>query len=82
MIGPRWRDAAEDLRQVARLYRAVDGDTEGLVIIKTPSIDLQGDAAYLERFMMEEWVARRQFRSQRARTIFSFGADAWDAAPP
>ncbi|MDE2259115.1 MAG: serine/threonine protein kinase, partial [Betaproteobacteria bacterium] len=28
-------------------------------IMKTPSIDLQGDPAYLERFLMEEWVARR-----------------------
>jgi hypothetical protein len=28
VIGPRWRDVAEDLRQVARLYRdrAVDGE--------------------------------------------------------
>jgi serine/threonine protein kinase len=29
------------------------------VIIKIPSIDLRGDEAYLKRFMMEEWVARR-----------------------
>ena len=30
-----------------------------LVIIKIPSIDLRDDPAYLKRFMMEEWVARR-----------------------
>ena len=30
-----------------------------LVAIKTPSIDLRADPAYLQRFMMEEWVARR-----------------------
>ena len=29
------------------------------VVIKTPSIDLRGDPAYLERFLMEEWIARR-----------------------
>jgi serine/threonine protein kinase len=29
------------------------------VILKTPSIDLRDDPAYLERFLMEEWVARR-----------------------
>ncbi len=37
----------------------VDGETNTTVIIKTPAIDLQGDAAYLERFLMEEWIARR-----------------------
>jgi serine/threonine protein kinase len=37
----------------------VDGETNAVVIIKTPSIDLQGDSAYLERFLMEDWVARR-----------------------
>jgi serine/threonine protein kinase len=30
-----------------------------LVAIKIPSIDLRDDPAYLKRFMMEEWVARR-----------------------
>jgi serine/threonine protein kinase len=29
------------------------------LIIKTPSIDLRDDAAYLERFLQEEWIARR-----------------------
>ena len=43
----------------SHIYLAVDSDTDALVIIKTPSIDLQGDPAYLERFLMEEWVARR-----------------------
>ena len=27
--------------------------------LKIPSIDLRDDPAYLQRFMMEEWVARR-----------------------
>lgn len=43
----------------SHIYLAQDIDTDALVIIKTPSIDLQDDTAYLERFMMEEWVARR-----------------------
>ena len=43
----------------SHIYLAADGETNTLVIIKTPSIDLQGDPAYLERFLMEEWVARR-----------------------
>src|SRR6185369_4790349 len=43
----------------SHVYLAVDTDTEALVVLKAPSIDLQGDPAYLERFMMEEWVARR-----------------------
>jgi serine/threonine protein phosphatase PrpC/predicted Ser/Thr protein kinase len=43
----------------SHIYLAVDGESGSLVIIKIPSIDLRGDAAYLRRFMMEEWVARR-----------------------
>jgi len=43
----------------SHVYLAMDMETDTQVIIKTPSIDLQGDPAYLERFLMEEWVARR-----------------------
>jgi len=43
----------------SHIYLAVDGETDVLVAIKIPSIDLRGDPAYLKRFMMEEWVARR-----------------------
>jgi serine/threonine protein phosphatase PrpC len=43
----------------SHIYLAVDIETEALVTIKIPSIDLRDDAAYLKRFMMEEWVARR-----------------------
>ena len=43
----------------SHIYLAVDNETGALVSIKTPSVDLQGDPAYLERFLMEEWVARR-----------------------
>jgi serine/threonine protein kinase len=43
----------------SHIYLAVDTETQTPVIIKTPSIDLQSDPAYLERFLMEEWIARR-----------------------
>lgn len=43
----------------SHVYLAVDIETGTQVIMKTPSIDLQGDTAYLERFLMEEWIARR-----------------------
>ncbi len=43
----------------SHVYLAVEGDSQVPVIIKAPSLDLQGDAAYLERFMLEEWIARR-----------------------
>ena len=43
----------------SHIYLASDDETGALVIIKIPSIDLRGDPAYLERFLVEEWVARR-----------------------
>jgi serine/threonine protein phosphatase PrpC len=43
----------------SHIYLAVDSESGEKVVIKTPSIDLQGDPAYLERFLMEEWIARR-----------------------
>ena len=43
----------------SHVYLAVDNETNEQVIIKTPSIDLKDDTAYLERFLMEEWVAKR-----------------------
>jgi len=43
----------------SHVYLAVDIETDTQVIIKTPSVDLQDDTAYLERFLMEEWIAKR-----------------------
>jgi len=43
----------------SHIYLAVDIESEAVVTIKIPSIDLRDDPAYLKRFMMEEWVARR-----------------------
>ncbi len=43
----------------SHVYLAVENETGTQVVLKTPSIDLQDDPAYLERFLMEEWIARR-----------------------
>ncbi|MGJ4918351.1 protein kinase domain-containing protein [Bradyrhizobium sp. HKCCYLRH2060] len=43
----------------SHIYLAVEVETELPVAIKVPSIDLRGDPAYLKRFLMEEWIARR-----------------------
>ncbi len=43
----------------SHVYLAVDKETGTKVVIKTPSVDLQNDKAYLERFLMEEWIAIR-----------------------
>ncbi len=52
------------LRQIhassrSHIYLASDLETDEKVALKIPSIDLRGDAAYLKRFIMEEWIARR-----------------------
>lgn len=41
----------------SHVYLALDFETP--VVLKIPSIDLQHDTAYLERFLTEEWIARR-----------------------
>jgi serine/threonine protein phosphatase PrpC/predicted Ser/Thr protein kinase len=43
----------------SHIYLATDGESGAPVVIKTPSVDLRGDPAYLERFAMEEWIAQR-----------------------
>lgn len=43
----------------SHIYLAVDKESKKNAVIKIPSVDLKDDKAYLERFMMEEWIARR-----------------------
>ncbi|UAW97547.1 bifunctional protein-serine/threonine kinase/phosphatase [Halopseudomonas nanhaiensis] len=43
----------------SHVYLAVDPEHGGHVVLKAPSVDLQHDAAHLERFLTEEWIARR-----------------------
>lgn len=57
-------DGYEIVRDVHRssrshVYLAIDTDTGQQVALKLPSTELRGDADHLERFLMEEWVARR-----------------------
>lgn len=43
----------------SHIYLAVDGAADEVVVLKMPSVAMQDDPAHLERFLMEEWVARR-----------------------
>ena len=43
----------------SHIYLATDAQDGARVAIKIPSIDRRGDPAYMQRFRMEEWVARR-----------------------
>lgn len=43
----------------SHIYLAVDIEAGTAVTLKVPSIDGRADPAYLKRFAMEEWIARR-----------------------
>ena len=43
----------------SHIYLATDLDDGSPAVLKLPSIDQRGDPAYLQRFLMEEWIARR-----------------------
>ncbi|MFZ3119850.1 MAG: serine/threonine-protein kinase, partial [Variovorax sp.] len=43
----------------SHVHLALDTDSQQQVVLKTPSTDLRDDAEALERFVLEEWVARR-----------------------
>ena len=43
----------------SHVYLALDEHDGATRVIKAPAMDLQEDAAYLERFLAEEWIARR-----------------------
>lgn len=54
------KDIHASSRSHVYLGQAINCDTESRpVVLKTPSIDLRDDGAYLERFLQEEWIARR-----------------------
>jgi serine/threonine protein kinase/serine/threonine protein phosphatase PrpC len=57
-------DAYQIVREIhassrSHIYLAIDTADGATVALKTPSIDLRSDPDYLQRFRMEEWVARR-----------------------
>ncbi|MBL1259032.1 MAG: bifunctional protein-serine/threonine kinase/phosphatase [Thiotrichaceae bacterium] len=43
----------------SQLYLAVEPDSEAMVAIKTPSVNFEDDAAYIDGFLHEEWAGRR-----------------------
>ena len=43
----------------SHVYLALDNHTKEQVVIKIPSIELKDDKAYLERFLLEERIAKR-----------------------
>ncbi|MEK9711891.1 MAG: protein kinase, partial [Thalassolituus sp.] len=43
----------------SHVYLAQDIETGAQVILKTPSGELRNNTAYLERFLLEDWIARR-----------------------
>jgi len=43
----------------SHIYLAIDETSKAMVALKIPSIELRGDPAYIRRFTMEDWVARR-----------------------
>lgn len=65
ILEPRVRfDGYTILREVhassrSHVYLALDEATDTQVVLKTPSIDLREEPGYLERLLMEEWIARR-----------------------
>ncbi len=43
----------------SQVYRVVDSETGRDLAMKTPSINYEDDAAYIERFVIEPWIASR-----------------------
>lgn len=57
-------DGYEIIREIhvssrSHVYLASNIETKEQVVLKAPSIDLRENAAYLERFLLEEWIAKR-----------------------
>ena len=57
-------DGYEIIREIhvssrSHVYLASGIETKEQVVLKAPSIDLRENAAYLERFLLEEWIAKR-----------------------
>ncbi len=67
-------DGYEILREIyissrSHVFLARDNDTSETVVIKTPSTELRDDTKYLERFMLEEWIAKRVNNPNVAKAI-------------
>jgi serine/threonine protein phosphatase PrpC len=67
-------DGYEIIREIyissrSHVFLARDLDSLQTVVIKTPSVELRNDARYLERFMLEEWIAKRVNNPHVAKAI-------------
>lgn len=64
-LSPRMQfDGYEIIREIyissrSHVFLARDNETQQTVVIKIPSTELRTDTQYLERFMLEEWIAKR-----------------------
>ncbi len=57
-------DGYEILRELhassrTQVYLALDTETGGTVVLKTPSVNFEDDPAYIDQFLHEEWAGRR-----------------------
>jgi serine/threonine protein phosphatase PrpC/predicted Ser/Thr protein kinase len=43
----------------SHVYLALDEEQNRPVVLKTPSVELQENQKYIERFLLEEWIARK-----------------------
>lgn len=43
----------------SQLYLVEEPETQRLLVMKTPSVNYVDDPAYIERFLLEDWVGRR-----------------------
>lgn len=64
-LKPRMQfDGYEIIRELyissrSHVFLATDIESQQTVAIKTPSTEMRSDKQYLERFMLEEWIAKR-----------------------
>ncbi len=42
-----------------QVYKAIDEESKTEVVIKTPSVNYEDDAVYIENFLREEWIGKR-----------------------
>lgn len=52
-----------------QVYKAEDIESGQLVVIKTPSVNFEDNATYIESFMREEWVGKR-IHNSRVLTVY------------
>jgi len=69
-------DGYDILREIyissrSHVFLARDIASQQTVVIKTPSTELRNDKQYLERFMLEEWIAKRINNSHVAKAVIA-----------